>query len=121
LKEEIIVMNKRLIKPTIWAIYLFLLLTTSVLAGTAQYTYDNLNRLVQVQYDDGTTIQYSYDAAGNRLSKQVTAPQAFAPATGQDSGFLAEYTLGQRLPFSTWWGPIWGTWGESPLTTRLPK
>jgi len=29
--------------------------------------------LFLVQYDDGTTIQYAYDAAGNRLVQQVTA------------------------------------------------
>lgn len=49
-------------------------LATPALAVTAQYTYDNSNRLVQVQYDDGTTIQYTYDAAGNRLTRQVMAP-----------------------------------------------
>jgi YD repeat-containing protein len=68
-------MVKQFIKLIVCAVFLFLLLATSVLAGTAQYTYDSLDRLVQVQYDDGTTIQYTYDAAGNRTVQRVTAPQ----------------------------------------------
>lgn len=74
-----------------------LLLATPVLAGTAQYTYDKLNRLTQVQYDDGATIQYTYDAAGNRLTQQVTAftpPQT--PATGQKSGSVSTAPLIQN-------------------------
>src|SRR3989338_6470475 len=35
-------------------------------AATITYTYDNLNRLTKVDYGNGTTIDYSYDAAGNR-------------------------------------------------------
>jgi len=66
-------MNKKIIKIIFWAILSCLLLASPALAVTIQYTYDNLNRLVQVQYDDGTTIQYAYDAAGNRLVQQVTA------------------------------------------------
>jgi len=38
-----------------------------------QYTYDNLNRLVRVEYDNGATIDYTYDAAGNRLQKVIAA------------------------------------------------
>ena len=34
-------------------------------AATATYTYDNLNRLTQVSYDNGNSIEYTYDAAGN--------------------------------------------------------
>ncbi len=37
-----------------------------------QYTYDALNRLTAVVYDDGATITYGYDAAGNRLSRVVS-------------------------------------------------
>ena len=48
-------------------------------ADSAQYTYDNLNRLIQVQYEDGTTIQYTYDPAGNRLTRQVTVPPTCRP------------------------------------------
>jgi hypothetical protein len=32
-----------------------------------------------VQYDNGTTISYTYDQAGNRLSQQVIAPPISAP------------------------------------------
>lgn len=67
-------MDKKVIKIIICGIVFFLILANSVLAATAQYTYDNLNRLVQVQYDDGTVIQYSYDAVGNRLVQVVTPP-----------------------------------------------
>ena len=35
------------------------------------YTYDNLNRLTKVVYNNGTTITYTFDALGNRTSKKV--------------------------------------------------
>ncbi|MBI2471532.1 MAG: RHS repeat protein [Planctomycetes bacterium] len=40
-------------------------------AGTINYTYDELNRLVKVKYENGTIITYTYDAAGNILSTTV--------------------------------------------------
>lgn len=42
-------------------------------AGTVNYTYDELNRLVRVEYSSGMTIEYTYDASGNRLTKEVTS------------------------------------------------
>jgi hypothetical protein len=42
--------------------FLCFLLVSLTLAGSAQYTYDSLNRLVQVQYDDGT--RYTFLAPG---------------------------------------------------------
>jgi YD repeat-containing protein len=36
-------------------------------AGAANYTYDALNRLIRVDYDNGTYVEYSYDEVGNRL------------------------------------------------------
>ncbi|MHB8068855.1 MAG: RHS repeat domain-containing protein [Desulfobaccales bacterium] len=65
-------MKKNFLTLGVYAVILFWLLVTPSWSGTAQYTYDNLNRLVQVQYEDGTVIQYTYDTAGNRLVKEVT-------------------------------------------------
>jgi YD repeat-containing protein len=83
-------LNNNLLNHFILIVFLFILLITSGQASTAQYTYDNLNRLVQVQYDDGTIIQYTYDTAGNRLAKEVTASaQGSASPAGPPSTALA--------------------------------
>lgn len=46
---------------------------TTSLSGTIGYSYDGLRRLVQVRnpsgFDNGDTITYTYDAAGNRHKK----------------------------------------------------
>lgn len=57
-------------------IFLFcLLFPFYVDAGTISYTYDDLYRLIKVDYGNGETIEYTYDAAGNRLTRTVTANQ----------------------------------------------
>jgi YD repeat-containing protein len=64
---------------------LLLLLTSVVVyAGTITYTYDELNRLKQVDYGDGTIIQYIYDNAGNRTTVYVntTPPTSTASPPG---------------------------------------
>lgn len=50
--------------------------------AATQYTYDELNRLTKVVYDDGRSITYAYDAAGNLLSKQALGTP---PPTGSAS------------------------------------
>lgn len=56
-----------------------LLVLLFTLQATAQnkvsYTYDANNRLTQVVYPNGTTVKYTYDALGNRLSKKVATVQ----------------------------------------------
>ena len=32
------------------------------------YIYDELGRLVQIIYEDGKTVTYTYDAVGNRVT-----------------------------------------------------
>ena len=55
---------------------------------TTQYWYDPLGRVVRVQFQDGSTVVYSYDAAGNRTqvartsSPPSTAFTATVPITG---------------------------------------
>ena len=51
------------------------------------YTYDNLNQLTEIEYGNGDTISYTYDAAGNRLTRivlaeDIVAPQTFASPAG---------------------------------------
>lgn len=55
------------------ALGLLLAFSGGLWAGTVSYQYDALHRLIQVSYPDGTGIAYSYDPAGNRTQKVVTA------------------------------------------------
>ena len=59
------------IRNNVVAGLLFLLCATAFAATS--YTYDELNRLTKVVYDDGRSISYSYDAAGNLLTTRHDA------------------------------------------------
>jgi len=39
------------------------------------FIYDNLNRLKQIDYGNGTVIEYTYDAVGNRQTHIITVTQ----------------------------------------------
>jgi YD repeat-containing protein len=41
---------------------------------TLLYLYDNNNQLIQVKFQDGMQVNYSYDDVGNRLSKTLLQP-----------------------------------------------
>ena len=63
------------------AVFLLMLVFCSLAsAATVTYTYDNLNRLNKVDYGNGAVIEYTYDAAGNRLSLVSVADTT--PPTG---------------------------------------
>jgi YD repeat-containing protein len=47
-------------------------------AAIVTYQYDDLYRLIKATYSDGTVIEYTYDAAGNRHSV-IKIPPAQAP------------------------------------------
>ncbi|WP_298438779.1 chitobiase/beta-hexosaminidase C-terminal domain-containing protein [Geobacter sp.] len=51
-------------------------------AAVATYTYDELNRLKRVDYDDGTYIDYTYDEIGNRLTTATNAQSDTTPPMG---------------------------------------
>lgn len=43
--------------------------------SASSQTYDPLNRLTSITYADGSRIEYTYDANGNRLSHRTNGPQ----------------------------------------------
>jgi YD repeat-containing protein len=53
----------------------------SSFADEINYIYDNANRLIRVEYPDGTTTEYTYDAVGNLLSiaQGTVGNQGLAP------------------------------------------
>ncbi len=65
-------MNRKIKASFIIGVLFCLFISMSAFAATVHYTYDNLNRLTKVEYDNGTVIKYTYDAAGNRLTSHVT-------------------------------------------------
>jgi len=50
-------------------------------AETVNYIYDELNRLIRVEYGDGAVIEYTYDNAGNRLETKIQIPDTTPPTT----------------------------------------
>ena len=55
------------------AVFMMVLLGATVsFAETVNYTYDNLQRLTDVQHGDGTTAGYVHDSADNRLQESAT-------------------------------------------------
>ena len=69
------------------SIVLIGLFFTSVLssyAETINYIYDELNRLIRVEYEDGTVILYIYDQTGNRTEMAIPFPDTTPPTTTAD-------------------------------------
>jgi YD repeat-containing protein len=58
--------TKSLLKSVLLVVAFFCLALEKLLA--ANYSYDSLNRLTNVDYGNGSAISYSYDSAGNRLT-----------------------------------------------------
>jgi YD repeat-containing protein len=60
----------------------------SAFADTTEYVYDTQGRLVLVKFDDGSSVQYSYDDGGNRTQvvRSATTPTDTFTATIQITG-----------------------------------
>jgi YD repeat-containing protein len=77
-------MSLRIRHGLLISIAILSLFITSVVisyAETVNYVYDELNRLIRVEYEDGTVIEYIYDKAGNRLEKTIQIPDTTPPVT----------------------------------------
>jgi YD repeat-containing protein len=55
-----------------------LLLNAFLAFSQVTYQYDNLNRLSQVAYANGATVDYTYDELGNRTKKTVVSNSSVA-------------------------------------------
>jgi YD repeat-containing protein len=62
-----------------------ILASTALLADTTSYSYDDAGRLTQVSYPNGKTITYTYDKAGNLLTRQISAPAGLAAKKEKES------------------------------------
>jgi len=66
---------------SIIVIVLFFTAVISSYAKTTNYIYDELNRLIRVEYEDGSVMEYIYDKAGNRLEEKIQIVDTIAPIT----------------------------------------
>ena len=98
-------MKRRIL--SIMAILFLVSISIPALAETVEYTYDELNRVKTVIYEDGTTIEYDYDEVGNRTIRQVysdTAPSAdfSADNTNVEVGQTVNFTDESTGDINTW-------------------
>jgi len=78
------------------SIVLFLLTFISALPAAVTYSYDAAGRLATVGYSNGSTISYTYDKAGNVLSRSVQA------STGPTITSVAVANGGTDIAQNTW-------------------
>ncbi len=60
---------------------MLLLAPAFAVAAPITYTYDSLDRLIRAAYPDGTVVSYTYNAAGNLLTRSITGGATAAPPT----------------------------------------
>jgi hypothetical protein len=58
-------------RTLILAVLISLFFAFSSIAAAVTYYYDHQNRLIKARYDDGMVEEYTYDQAGNRLTKTL--------------------------------------------------
>ena len=78
------------------ALGIFLLSSAAVVdASTVQYRYDELDRLYQAEYSDGTVVEYIYDNVDNRIAmSRVGMALTFSayPPSPQGTGVQVTFT-----------------------------
>ncbi len=72
-KSVLVHINHKLMRIKITYLLLFICFSANaqIQQETTTYSYDNLNRLVQVVFNDGSTHNYVYDNLGNRTQLNI--------------------------------------------------
>jgi hypothetical protein len=92
-------------------------------AETTTYTYDELNRLIRVEYGDGHYIEYMYDKAGNRRylgPEDLTPPVTTATPPGGTYNTPQSVTLTCNDGVGSGCEAIYYTTDGNPPTTSSP-
>ena len=86
-----------------------------------RYTYDDLNRLIKVEYP-GNVVEYGYDGTGNRIVLSITEADPLAAGFSYSPSLLTvqftDASTGSILGWS--WGFGDGTTGLPAHTSGLP-
>lgn len=75
----------------------FLLSITASNALTINYTYDKRYQLTGVSFSNGASIEYAYDAAGNRTLLRVTLTHAIGDVNGDGHVDLTDAILSLQV------------------------
>lgn len=87
-------------KKILFILAIILLAAFSGQAYAATYTYDNLNRLISIDYGNGTFANYTYDPAGNTISLAVTTP--LSGSVTINGGATSTTSTSVTLTLSAW-------------------
>jgi YD repeat-containing protein len=83
------IMNRLFSKCAVLVLLWSVLLPFQGYSTTISYQYDSLNRLTKVRYGGGAVISYSYDPAGNRLSRTLIINGTSILGDMNDDGFIS--------------------------------
>lgn len=90
------------LRPALWQLYFFVfslsLAVTSAFSASVSYTYDVRHRLTNVVYDNGATVQYSYDVTGNRLTTSSSLPTIYQTYEDAEDGNIAGWDIYDNDP-----------------------
>ena len=81
-------MKNRKMYLTFLVVVSVMLVGSLIHAGSIDYDYDELNRLITIEKPDEYRIEYSYDPVGNRTAKviQFTTPSFDSDGDGDVDG-----------------------------------